>query len=109
VVSASPIPYQDICVTIVRAFYGTLKETLLKSVPVGVTTLTVPVVAPVGTVVVISELEATSKAAAVLLKLTLVAPVKLVPRIFTVAPMLPEVGCVSTNRLSPTDSLKTVP
>jgi hypothetical protein len=46
----------------------------------GIGTLTVPVVAPVGTVVVISELLAMN-AAAVPLKLTLVARVRLFPRI----------------------------
>ena len=40
-----------------RQLYGaTRKDTLLFSVPWGVTTLTVPVVAPIGTVVVISDL-----------------------------------------------------
>jgi hypothetical protein len=46
--------------------YGcTRKGTLLFSVPAGVVTVTVPVVAPEGTVVVISELETTVNAAAV--------------------------------------------
>lgn len=41
-------------------FYGvTRKFTLLVRVPWGVTTFTLPVLAPVGTVVVISELETT--------------------------------------------------
>jgi hypothetical protein len=48
-------------------------------VPLGVTTRTVPVVAFLGTVVVISEFEATLKTAAVPLNVTLVAPVKVVP------------------------------
>src|ERR1035441_9324536 len=91
------------------AFYCARKGTLLESVPLGVTTWTVPVVAPVGTVVVISELETTSKTAAVPLKLTLVAPVRFVPRILTAAPTLPKVGSVSTNGPKPTDRLKTVP
>jgi hypothetical protein len=42
----------------------TRKGTLLESVPPGVTTWTLPVVAPTGTVVVIKELETTLKAAA---------------------------------------------
>ena len=71
--------------------------------------MTLPVVAPVGTVVVISELEATLKTAALPLKLTLLAPVRLVPRILTAAPTLPEVGSVYTNGPSPTDKLKTMP
>ena len=91
------------------ASYGTRKGTLLESVPSGVTTWTVPVVAPVGTVVLISEAETTSKAAPVPLKLTLVAPVRFVPRILTAAPTLPEAGSVSTNGPRSTFSLKTVP
>jgi hypothetical protein len=50
----------------------TRKFTLLESVEVGVTTWTLPVVAPVGTVVVISVLEATVNVAAMPLKVTLV-------------------------------------
>ena len=50
---------------------------LLESVPLCVTTLTIPVVAPVGTVVVIKVLEITVKTAAVPLNATLVAPVRL--------------------------------
>src|SRR6202451_630414 len=87
--------------------YGTRNATLLDSVPPAVTTLTVPVVAPVGTVVVISELETTLKVAAVPLKVTLVAPVSLVPRILIAAPTLPEVGNVSTNGPSPRSELET--
>jgi hypothetical protein len=63
--------------------FVTRKATLLLSVPFGVVTSTVPVVAPVGTAVVISELETTLKTAAVPLKVTPVAPVRLVPRILT--------------------------
>jgi hypothetical protein len=73
------------------------KGQLLDSVPPVVTTWTLPVVAPVGTVAVISELETTLKTAGVPLKLTLVEPVRLVPRIVTAAATLPEVVCVSTN------------
>jgi hypothetical protein len=40
---------------------------------------------------------------------TLVAPVRFVPRILTATPTLPEVGFVSTNGPRPTDRLKTVP
>jgi hypothetical protein len=58
----------------------TLKGRLLESVPlVGVTTWTVPVVAPAGTVVVIRECEFTVNTAGVPLKVTLVAPVRSVP------------------------------
>jgi len=91
--------------------YGsrTLNGTLLESKPIGVITFTVPVVAPAGTVVVISEFETTLKTVAVPLKLTLVVPVRSVPRILTAASTLPEVGSVSTNGLRPTDRPKTVP
>ena len=92
------------------ALYGsTRKGTLLDNVPLGVTTSTVPVVAPAGTVVVSSVLDNTSITAGVPLKATLVAPSRLFPRILTTAPTLPEVGCVSTDGLRPRDSLKTVP
>jgi hypothetical protein len=82
---------------------------LLFNVPPGVIIVTVPVVAALGTVVLIWELETTTKAAAVPLKLTLVVPVRLVPKIFTAVPVLPEVGSVSMNGPSPIESLKTVP
>jgi len=70
--------------------------TLLFRVPSCVTTLTLPVVAPLGTVAVISELDKTLKAAAVPLNVTLVAPAKFAPRILTAVRTLPEVGCVSS-------------
>ncbi len=90
--------------------YGTWKATLLFSVlPAALTTSTSPVVAPVGTVAVISVLEATVKVAATPLKVTLVAPVRLFPRILTADATLPEVGRVSTYGPRPMDKLKTVP
>src|ERR1035438_9480118 len=92
-----------------KGLYGTRKGTLLESVRLGVTTRTFPVVAPAGTVVVIRYLETTVNVAAVPLKVTPVAPVRLVPRIFTAAPTLPEVVCVATNGRRPADRLKTVP
>jgi hypothetical protein len=93
-----------------RTLCGTTrKEALLESVRLGVTTWTFPLLAPAGTVVVISELETTVKTAAVPLKLTQVAPVRLVPRIVTGDPTLPEVVCVFTNGPRPTDRRKTVP
>lgn len=55
----------------------------------GVTTWTLPLVAPAGTVVVISELDATLKMAAAPLVVTLAAPVRLVPRIWAAGPGLP--------------------
>src|ERR1017187_4883150 len=93
-----------------RELYGTTrKDALLESVPPGVTTWTFPLLAPAGTVVVISELETTSKTAAVPLKPTLVAPVRSVPRILTAAPTLPKGGRGFTNGPKPTDRLNTVP
>ena len=77
--------------------------------PLDVVTVTVPVVAPVGTVVVIWVAETTVKVAAVPLKLTLVAPFRLVPRSLMEAPTLPEVGIGCTNGPSPIDKRKIVP
>jgi hypothetical protein len=82
---------------------------LLLRVLVVVVTLTVPELAPTGTVVLISDFETTVNIAVVPLKVTLVALFKFVPRIVTAAPTLPEVGLVSTNGPSPTPRLKTVP
>jgi len=54
-------------------YYGiTRNATLLDRVPPGVVTVTVPVVAPVGTVVSISVFDITVKVAAMPLKLTAV-------------------------------------
>jgi len=93
----------------VRHRHGsTRKGTLLESVPLDITASTFPVVAPFGTVAMISEAEATVYLAGVPLNFTLVAPTRLVPRILTVVPTLPEVGSVSTNVPRPTESLKTV-
>lgn len=71
--------------------------------------MTVPVVAPVGTLVSIAEAVTLSSGAVVPLKVTLVVPLRLFPRMITFAPTLPEVGLVFTNGPSPTDRLKTVP
>ena len=59
---------------------------MLSSVFLGVVTVTNPVVAPLGTVVLISVLEMTVNTAAVPSKLTLLALVRLFPKITTVAP-----------------------
>ena len=75
----------------------TWKGTLVLSVALGVVTWTEPVAAPAGTVVWISESDTTVNVAAMPLKLTSVAPVRLLPRIRTGAPTPPEVGSVSTN------------
>jgi len=77
------------------AFYGsTRKGTLLESVPLGVTTWTSPLLAPAGAVAVISvpEFEETPKAAGVPLNVTMLAPVRLVPRIVTRVPTFPAAG-----------------
>lgn len=75
------------CATLSYVSYGTtLKRTLLESVRYGVSTWTLPVVAPIGTVTPITELEIASITAGVPLNVTLVAPVRLVPRILTVIP-----------------------
>src|SRR5580698_5619362 len=90
--------------------YGTRKGMLLESVPLGVTTCTGPVVAPAGTLVKIeAPEELTVNAAGLPLNVTLVAPVRLFPRILTTAPTLPEEVCVSTNGPRPTERLKIVP
>jgi len=90
--------------------YLTRKIMLLVSAPLGVITWTVPVVAPAGTVAWMSECDSTvNVAAAIPLKVTLVAPVRLLPRILIVCPTLPDVGSVVTYALSPTERLKTVP
>ena len=87
----------------------TVKLVLLIRVPPGVTTLTLPEVAPVGTLVLICVLETTVNLAAVPLKLTLVAPVRLLPRITTALFTGPELGTVLTKGLRLIDSVKMVP
>ena len=69
----------------------------------GVTTWTDPLVAPVGTWVLISVGETTVKFASVPLKVTPVAPVRSVPRMSTCWPALANVGSVSTKAASPKD------
>ena len=72
-----PAPEESVIV-----FVGfTARLLLLVAVPLGVVTLTVPVVAPLGIVAAIVVELVTENAAAVPLKLTAVAPVKLVPEI----------------------------
>ena len=69
-----------------------MKSPELVAVPAGVVTLIFPVVAPVGTVVLICVLDTTVNVAAVPLNFTLVAPVKLVPVTVTAVPTGPLVG-----------------
>jgi hypothetical protein len=59
-------------------------STLLFNVPVGVTTSTSPVVAPVGTIALMTVETLTLNSAETPLKVTLVAPVRPVPKIVTV-------------------------
>jgi hypothetical protein len=87
------------------AFYGTVKATLLESAALGVTTSTVPLVAPVGTVVVIKYLDTTVNVAAMPSNVTLVAPVRLLPKILTAEPTAPDVGSGFTNAPRPRDRL----
>ena len=71
----------------------TVKLFVLVAVPADVVTLSGPLVAPLGTVAVITVSEATVKLAALTpLKVTAVAPVKAVPLIVTVFPTCPLVG-----------------
>ena len=70
----------------------TAKLTALVAVPPGVVTASGPAVAPAGTVVVIWVAELTVKVALTPLKLTRVAPEKLVPVTTTLAPTGPLVG-----------------
>ena len=68
-----------------------------------------PLVAPAGTVAVISVVDTTVKVAAVPLKLTAVAPLTLLPRMITLVSALPTLGKARTNGGKPTDNLKAVP
>ena len=93
-----------------RVIHGlTRKGTLLERVRLGVTTWIVLLVAPIGTVAATTHLDATVNVAGVPLNVTLVAPVRFVPRILTALPTLPKFVCVSTNGPKPTDKLKAVP
>lgn len=92
----------------IKSNHGTRKTTLLINVPLGVVTLTAPVVAPAGTVVVIWVGDTTVKVALTPWKLAAVAPVRFVPRIVTSVPTLPEVGTVWTNGPSSTEPLRGV-
>src|SRR5262245_29762750 len=71
---------------------ATVKLEALVAVPPGVVTLSVPLVALAGTVVVIWVLVTTCNAAAIPLNRAAGAPVKLAPAIVTLAPTAPLVG-----------------
>lgn len=88
----------------------TRNTALLTSIPVGTITRTVPVVvAPIGTVIVICDGDMTVKIADAPLMVTLVASIRSVPKMLIAAPTLPNAGSVSTNGLSPTERLNSVP
>jgi hypothetical protein len=82
---------------------------LLFSFPTDEVRVTVPVVAPAGTVAVTSELETTVNTAAVPLKLTEVVFARLFPTIVTTVPTDAEVGNVATNGRRPVEISNTVP
>jgi len=88
---------------------STRKTRLVDNVPVGVTTSAWPVVAPAGTVVVISVGDTRTIVAATPSKVTQVAPVRFVPRILTCRPEELAAVTVATNGPSPIDNRKTVP
>lgn len=80
-------PGQTVNVPVIAATVGLgfmVKDAALVPVPAGVVTLIVPVVAPAGSVALICILLFTIKVAAVPLKVTAVAPLKLVPVIVIV-------------------------
>jgi hypothetical protein len=83
--------------------------TLLESVPLGVTTWTFPLLAPAGTVAVISRRNETTEDSRRAVKGDAGRAGQIGPQNLDAAPTLPEVGCVSTNGPRPTDRLKTVP
>ena len=77
---------------IVGAGGVTVKSPALVAVPPGVVTVILPVVAPAGTALLICVLDNTLKEASVPLKRTLLAPLKFVPVMVTVARTRPLVG-----------------
>ena len=83
----------------------TVKLFVLVAVPLGVVTLTSPVVAPTGTVAWMVVSEVTVKVAPNALNVTAVAPVKFVPLIVTLVPTGPLVGVklVIVGALPPTE------
>ena len=87
-----------------------MKFTLLVKVPVGVVTVTGPVVAPAGSVALMNVPRTTLKEdAGTPLKLTAVAPVRPVPRIWITEPTLPLGTTNVTNGPRPRSKLNTVP
>jgi hypothetical protein len=71
----------------------------------GVVTLTTPLVAPADIAVVISVADTTVNVAAVPLKVTAVAPVRLFPSMATFLPTFPKAGSAVTKRRNPAEKL----
>jgi len=88
---AAPLAGEKLLIVGAPAEVG-VKLLLLQSVPFGVFTLIQPLSAPPGTVAVIWVSEFTVKLAGTRKKVTAVAPVKLVPVIVTVVPIVPLAG-----------------
>src|SRR6185503_10387956 len=93
IVPALPIEGEKLVILGAGPETTTVNAAELVAVPFGVVTLIDPVVAPAGTVAVICVSETTLKeVAAVPLKLTEVAPVKLEPERVMMVPIAPEIG-----------------
>src|SRR5579862_7469337 len=88
---------------------STRNETLLVNVPVGVVTVTEPVVPPTGMVAVSNVSDLIVNGIEVPLSETFVVPVKPWPRMPNICPALVGLRTKATNGLSPTPKLKTVP
>src|SRR5579864_6700825 len=97
--------------SLANVIYGnTLTSHCLVNIPVRAVTMTRPVVAPSGTVAVISASEITLKElAGTPLKLTAVAPVRPEPRIWVTELTLPLETTNFTNGPRPTSKLNAVP
>ena len=94
-VMATPVPTGPLLglnELIVGSAPVTVKALALSTEPPGVVTLILPVVAPLGTLVLIWVSETIPKLAVVPLKVTWVAPVKFVPVMVTAVPTGPLVG-----------------
>ena len=90
--------------------YGiTWNGTLLVSVPLGVTTVTNPVLAPGGTIARIKVSDTTVKLAEVPLRKTSLVPVRPCPRMPPVCPTFPDSRTSLTKGLSPIETRNTVP
>ena len=79
------------------------------NVPLGVVTAIVPLAAPLGTEAWINVSDTTVKVVLIPLKVTLVAPVRLFPRMLTAWPAVPNAGFASTKGASPAEKLKITP